>query len=115
MHINIIFLSTFLFFNEIICFRGGVAVKPNEAPWVVFVRNSDQSSDNKMCNALRISIKERYLITPDRLEIWQPEFELRRIFNAQYEGIYLSSVKGQLISKGLFGVIVWTKNPTKNV
>ena len=22
-------------------------------------------------------------------------------------------VKGQLISKGLFGVIVWTKNPTK--
>ena len=93
MHINIIFLLIFLFVNEITCFRGGAAVKPKEAPWVVFVRNSDQSSDNKICNALRISIKERYLITPDRLEIWKPTFELRRIFNAQYEGIYLLSVK----------------------
>ena len=93
MHINIIFLLIFLFVNEITCFRGGSAVKPNEAPWLVFVRNSDQSSDNKICNSLRISIKERYLITPDRLEIWQPKFKSRRDFNAQYEGIYLLSVK----------------------
>ena len=93
MHINIIFLLIFLFVNEITCFRGGAAVKPNEAPWLVFVRNSDQSSDNKICNSLRISIKERYLITPDRLEIWQPKFKSQRDFNAQYEGIYLLSVK----------------------
>jgi hypothetical protein len=26
---------------------------------------------------------------------------------------YNKAVKSQLISKGLFGVIVWTKNPTK--
>ena len=87
MHINIIFLLIFLFVNEITCFRGGAIVKPNEAPWVVFVRNSDQSSDNKICNALRISIKERYLITPDRLEIWQPKFKSRRDFNAKYLSI----------------------------
>ena len=93
MHINIIFLLIFLFVKEITFFRGGSAVKPNEGPWGGFVRNSDQSSDNKICNTLRISIKERYLITPDRLEIWQPKFKSRRDFNAQYEGIYLLSVK----------------------
>ena len=93
MHIDIIFLLIFLLVNEITCLRGGAAVRPNQAPWVVFVRNSNQSSDNKICNALRISIKERYLITPDRLEIWQPKFKSRRDFNAQYEGIYLLSVK----------------------
>ena len=38
-------------------------------------------------------LKERYLITPDRLEIWRPEFKLRRNFNAQYQGIYLLSIK----------------------
>ena len=33
------------------------------------------------------------MITPDRLEIWRPEFKLRRNFNAQYQGIYLLSIK----------------------
>ena len=29
--------------------------------------------------------------------------------------MWIGLPKGQLISKGLFGVIVWTKNPTKNL
>ena len=39
MHI-VNLICPFLFFleKEITCLRGGVAVKPNEAPWVVFVR-----------------------------------------------------------------------------
>ena len=48
MHIvNIIFIFLFLLKKEIICLRGGVAVKPNEAPWVVFVRKKAINSDSK--------------------------------------------------------------------
>ena len=39
MHIvNLIFIFLFLLKREISCLRGGVAVKPNEAPWVIFIR-----------------------------------------------------------------------------
>ena len=36
--VNLIFIFLFLLEKEITCLRGGVAVKPNEAPWVVFIR-----------------------------------------------------------------------------
>ena len=39
MHfVNLIFLFLFILQKEISCLRGGVAVKPNEAPWVIFIR-----------------------------------------------------------------------------
>ena len=71
MHINIIFLLIFLFVKEITFFRGGSAVKPNEGPWGGFVRNSDQSSDNKICNTVESRFKKESQFKKD---CWYHQF-----------------------------------------
>ena len=71
MHIvNLIFIFLFLLEKEITCLRGGVAVKPNEAPWVIFIRkkavpiNSDSNEifpDFAHCETLSVTFQNDVL------------------------------------------------------
>ena len=70
MHIvNLIFIFLFLE-KKITCLRGGVAVKPNEAPWVIFIRkkavrfNSDSNElfrDFTHCETLSVTFQNDVL------------------------------------------------------